>query len=216
MLDNEDIECLIATLVSLLEDSDSFVYLSVIHTIRTLLQLRSKTLLTLLMSLFASNETWAKYDMIGLNYQTSNLTRRRVLLAESLMFGIRRLGDLVPFYADEILAGCLRVIRAENRLFLPVKTHVSNWDMNKMILKEDCVAPSNSSSVCANPNAKVADDALQVDSILLRQSAISLIAEVVARSGYGSSRYIEDIIQLAADVLTVEHSSHNMAIAMRR
>jgi hypothetical protein len=219
--------------VNLLEDTDSFVYLSVVHTLRTLLDMNHKHGIAILMKLFESSDAWAKYCEFTPTSKV-NIVRRRVLLGESLMFGVRRAGEMVPHYASEIIYGCLRVIRAENVKSRPVIGHVESWNVQKMSITEhveeepsDAASRASSERVGgnaaananANASAKDADAdaaASQVDSILLRQSAISLMAEVVATAGYGSSRYLEEVVQLASDVLAVEHSSANAAIAMRR
>ena len=215
-------------LVNQLEDNDSFVYLSVIHTLRTLLDLNRTHIISTLMKLFESEDAWKKYahKEIMTVISTENILRRRVLLGESLMFGIKRVGELVPYYASDIIRGCLSVIRNENRKMRPVDTEVLNWDMKKMAITEgtpseakdgqtvDSKHSSKKSKMKSEPNSSV--EAGKVDSVLLRQSALSLMAEVVATAGYGASRYLEEIIRLAADVLAVEHSSANAAIAMRR
>lgn len=220
---------MVDVLVNQLEDSDSFVYLSVIHTLRTLLDLNRKHIISALMRLFESEDAWKKYahKEITMNPTTENILRRRVLLGESLMFGIKRAGELVPYYASDIISGCLSVIRTENTKMRPVDTNVVNWDMKKMTLaeeipveaNEDLSAESKRSSKKSSKKKSKPDssaEARNVDSVLLRQSALSLMAEVVASAGYGSSRYLEDIIRLASDVIAVEHSSANASVAMRR
>lgn len=203
----------------MLEDNDSFVYLSAVHTLRAMFDHSSGYLIVHLMQLFENSDSWAKYDhSTRQSTVVVNITRKRVLLAESIMFGVIRAGATIPLYAGEIINGCMRVIRAENSISRPVVLHISKWDMQKMTLREE-QQQDDTTSLSLRRVKKQTDagqEAEHVDSILLRQSALSLMAEVVSIAGYGSSRYLNEVIQLAVDVLSVEHSSANAAISMRR
>ena len=134
------------------------------------------------------------------------------------MFGIKRAGEMVATLADDIIYGCIRILQAENIKSKPVESNFEHWNIHKMSIQET-IKPSDVTADTmgsAHSRADLATEASQVDSVLLRQSALSLMAEVVASAGYGSSRYIEEVIRLASDVLAVEHTATNAAIAMRR
>ena len=196
-------------LLNQLEDADSFVYLSVIHTLRVLLEKTHKYTIPKFMSLFESSDMWNTPSEAGIHFSKKNIIRRRILLGEVLVFGVRRAGDLISLYANDILRGCMHVLRFENKLSPPVSDHVESWNTKKMSISHSGSA-TNSSSIELDLEAE------RVDHILLRQSALSLVAEVVSVAGYGSSRYMEEITRLSSDVLKVEHSSSNAAISMRR
>lgn len=195
-----------------------------IHTIRALFDHNRKRIVTMLMNLFENADAWQEFRHNKPNMTSGvNIVRRRVLLGEALMFGVKRAGELVPYYANDIIYGCMRVLRAENTKNRPVQSHITGWDMQKMTITKDSLGPvTRGNSAALSPKiieAGLPDTVIEaqaVDSILLRQSALSLMAEVVATAGFGSSRYLDEVIQLASDVLAVEHSNYNAAVAMRR
>lgn len=205
--------------LNLLEDPDSFVYLSAIHAIRSLIEMNRKVMFTRILVLYRASDAWTeKHFRIRIRdgssgdvITTRNITRRRAFLGEALSFGVRKLGDIMGAYGPEVISTCISVAkRARHEGASQVASDsraVSTWNINNMHISE---TSDGSSKIDVELAASVADRAL------LRQSAVSLIADTVATAGFGSLSNLDEVVQFASDILEVEYSNEKLSVAMRR
>lgn len=211
-------------LVSLLDDDDSFVYLSVVHALKRLLDISTKAVFAKLFKLFENSMAWSAELSISLckrlPHKYRNITRSRTLLGEALIFGVRRSGNGAVVYADMLVPICIRVCRgdADRKMFQSIIDSSNSWSADKVnILSVDSTQPTlGDSSFISTDEDNNLLVALAADAALLRQSAVSLLAEFISIVGFGSSKYLYDVLQLAADIIKVEHKSNTVAITMRR
>ena len=57
---------------------------------------------------------------------------------------------------------------------------------------------------------------ISAENLLLRQSAVSLLAEAIAHSGYDAERHLMEVVDVARSVLLVEYRQNQTNAAMRR
>jgi hypothetical protein len=197
-------------MINLLGDLDSFVYLSVIHTIKNILDVDRKYFLHKLLVLYENEASFIDYDVnVGaVDGFSLNYLRKRILVGEVIQFGIRRAGNAAAYYADDIINSCFHVVRADKTV-LPSNREITGWNLRSMTIQSDSLEN-------ANKNESIEDRSKTADFVLLRQSAVSILAEVVAMEGYAASRHLVEILMLSNDILKVEYSSTNVSVAMRR
>jgi hypothetical protein len=218
-----DVDLATTLLISVLDDDDSFVYLSVVHALKDLLDIDAKTVFSKLFNLFENSTAWEVEFSVSLckrlSRKAQNITRSRTLLGEALIFGVRKSGKGAIIYADILVPICIRVCRgdADRKAFQTIIDSSYSWRAEKVnILSVDSPQPNLLSSSDITSDEENILIALAADAALLRQSAVSLLAEFISIVGFGSSKYLYDTLQLAADVVKVEHTSSTVAVTMRR
>lgn len=224
----------ISTLITLLQDSDSYVYLCVLTAISKLADLpnsRSAVFRALLESFSASNErpsAAGSGGRVGSGSSSGDKDREveetahvllsprhRSLVGEALATVLRRAGDAAPSLVPLLVPSCIHVARVrpsaeDSRL---VESLVDLRAMT-MARSADDAAPEDDSetrsSTCAKaPLNEASSAALAGDRALLRQSAMSLLAEAVVCAGWSASKFLIDILDIAAGVLSMEGLAHS-------
>jgi Required for nuclear transport of RNA pol II C-terminus 1 len=223
----------ISTLITLLQDSDSYVYLCVLTAISKLADLpnsRSTVFRALLESFSASNEgPSAAGNGGGVGSGSSSggkdrgveetahvllSPRHRSLVGEALATVLRRAGDAAPSLVPLLVPSCIHVARVrpsaeDSRL---VESLVDLRAMTMARSADDAapeVVPVPSSTCAKAPVNEASSAALAGDRALLRQSAMSLLAEAVVCAGWSASKFLIDILDIAAGVLSMEGLAHS-------
>lgn len=224
-----DVDVAIAALITLLQDEDSYVYLCVLTTISKLADLpRSRgTVFKALLEAFSDGHDGTRRDTHnGRNLGSRSSShekdgaeegslhllsyRHRSLVGEALATVLRRAGDAAGPLVPLLVPTCIRVARVrpsseDTRL---VENQVNLRTM-KMDRREDDATLEDDSST--HDQAALDDTlsaALASDRALLRQSAMSLLAEAVVCAGWGAPKYLVDILDIAAGVLSMEGVAH--------
>jgi hypothetical protein len=215
----DDINLVIAIFLVLLDDGDSYVYLCVVHALKTLMDLRPKYVMVRLINFFRNSEEWNSFKEVRgscseLITRPINVIRCRALLAEAITFGIKRSGRSIAQFGGDIVGTCIHVssggtergkrseLLASSNLWRPESVHILSTDSKHEENEKD--------------ESQTVRIATAIDSAMLQQSAVSLLAEFIATAGFGSSRHIATVLQFATDILNVEHKNTTSAITMRR
>ncbi len=241
-LTKDHISAAIQQLVNLLADTESFVYLNAIHAVAALASHDRVTVVAGLLNVFSpslSTNVPNKAENIG-SY------RHRAVVAEALSVIIRRAGVLAaPLITSvPIVPACISVVK-QLRPSTATVQHVAdinaNLSSNRMSATTSATTIDAISNVTVEANAKgipvetavndkqtmqaAIDNAIPsiemsssilVDSLILRQSALSLLAECVTCSGWGAHRYIHDVIDIAIGILHHELSYTEASRLSRR
>ncbi len=139
--------------------------------------------------------------------------RSRALLGEVLVWSLRRAGDLLPIYVPQVVAVCIRIIRHRPKLNVVEDGGVTIDVLNKMKISIE----GNISDTEHETNADNIDAAIMsADSVFLRQSAMSLLAEAMGLAGWSASKHIVDVLDIAINSLRIEIQSTQESISMRR
>ena len=249
-LSGYDVDIATSSLVALLADSDSYVYLSALTALSRLADvplMRGRVFKDLLHAFSCkpkgqsmtperrsihSAETNQCDEEFNEGYSVCVSTRHRALIGEALGIILRRAGDAAPPLVPSLVAVCVRVART--RLSKEEEESLEGFaDLRTTILirpvKDDktitptAVKDDNGSRPASNMNDKkeegegvenaqeeqrhqaaTAAAATAGDSVFLRQSALSLLADAVVCSGWGASKYLVDIVDIATGVLAME------------
>lgn len=249
-LSGHDVDIVTSSLVALLADSDSYVYLSALTALSRLADvplMRGRVFKDLLyafscrpkgQSMTPERQSTHTADTSQCDedgsegYSVCVSTRHRALIGEALGVLLRRAGDAAPPLVPSLVAVCVRVART--RLSKEEEASLEGFaDLRSMILirpvKDDkivtqtAVKDNNGTKPASNINDKkdegevvenvqeqqqhqaaTATAATAGDSVFLRQSALSLLADAVVCSGWGASKYLVDIVDIATGVLAME------------
>ena len=198
-------------------DNESYVYLNAIRTIVLLSTLARDAVLETVLGVFATGSTStltaATAVMVGVTGDSSSSgtsssrhgkrlvvsVRVRVLLGEVIGSIIRQAGAMRAVLSPAVITTCTTLARVR-----PTTTSISTATTTD---------PTSANRVDSNEGSH---------SILLRQSAMSLLADCVADSTWALTRYISDIVDLAASALRIERdqvlrdSSHEANLSIRR
>ena len=249
-LSGQDVDLATSSLVALLADSDSYVYLSALTALSRLADvplMRGRVFKDLLHAFSCqpkgqsmilergSTHTadTSQYDEeLSEGYSVCVSTRHRALIGEALGILLRRAGDAAPPLVPSLVAVCVRVARtrlskeeeaslegfADLRTMTLIRPVKDDKTITPMALKDDNgIKPASSvtdekdegegvenAQVQQRHQAASATAAAAGDSVFLRQSALSLLADAVVCSGWGASKYLVDIVDIATGVLAME------------
>lgn len=243
-LSEHDVDLATSSLVALLADSDSYVYLSALTALSRLADLpsmRGRVFQYLLKAYSCgppgqamaserahthTKETNQCDEERSEGQSVCVSTRHRALIGEALGTLMRRAGDAAPPLVPHLVAVCVRVARTrlskeeENLLegFADLRTMTlirpiadgNNTSSNEVIdstssmnnkkeEQESVVKEEQQQQQAATAAAAVAGD-----SVFLRQSALSLLADAIVCVGWGASKYLIDIVDVTTGVLAME------------
>jgi hypothetical protein len=173
--------------VGLLSDSDSFVYLAVVHALAHLALRDRPLILHRLLSFLTGDEGNLK-------------TRDKVLLSETLCLVIRKAGVVASTFATPVFRACFRLAR-----WRPC------YD-DKLAMTECSVdlGTLRFGSISQELGLEAAD------SVLLRSSSISVCAEMAGSSGWSCLPHMVDIIDLIQGIFRMEKSVESFEVSSRR
>ena len=228
-------------MINMLQDNDSYVYLSVLTSLSRLADLPSKRVRVFrsLLNAFSEQSKSKKSDgstkirgQVGMteiasaNSERTTLEsehsiegsagyhspRLRALVGEALACILKRAGDCAPPLVPSLVAACITVVRerASDKAVGLIEDHVNLRTMIvKKITQADPISEQTSQSDKHTQAAGLAVDltvaaAVAADIALLRQSAMSLLADSVVCAGWTASKYLLDIIDVAVGVLSLE------------
>lgn len=195
VLPGNEIDGILKRLLVLLKDEESFVYLLVIRGLVAVASLDVRRFL----SDFA--DWYACGDINQYNIRLN--ARERSLLGEVLVQLIQREPDLIPDYASLIIYRCIRMARKKVHCQKSQNVQIDILRGMKVLTTNDNAEDIASTISCA-------------DEVLLRQSAISVLAAAVSSSGWHSRCYLHDCIDVAIGILQLESASDYEAITSRR
>ena len=196
-------------------DNESYVYLNAIRTIVLLSTLARDVVLDAVLGVFSTGTTNALPTgtavMVGMSGGSSSSgsssrdgkrsvvsVRVRVLLGEVIGSIIRQAGEMRVIVSPPVITSCITLARVR-----PSSTSAT----------DPTTDPTSVNKVNSDKGSH---------SILLRQSAMSLLADCVAESTWVLTRYIPDIVDLALSALCMERdqvlrdSSHEANLSIRR
>ena len=184
-------------LIQLLNDAESFVYLASVHAIAHMIS-RDKPLFL--------------HKIINILSDTSieRPVRQRVLITEILVLVTRRAGPSAAGFSRLIFNTCMKLIR-----FRPgaIEEHLLNIDKVDLLKLRSTLQEQADSSNTSNDQHLGYHAA---DLIILRQSAISLLAEISVSAGFTSFEYLFEVIDVACGILTMEAQHSQVTIYARR
>ena len=204
-------------------DTDSFVYLHVLRAISTLADLSRMKVFSALLSAFSGgDDEGAK----GPAFVSS--VRYRALLGESLAAIIRRAGPAAVPLVPSLVAACVKMARTrlsrEDALLVDAAVDLNTMRVTTPIVDhrgDEINGVESSPSLVAKEVDKVDREAAAgaADRAILRQSALSLLAEAVVCAGWSASAHstrLLDVLDIATGVLSMEKESSQIAVATRR
>jgi len=194
-------------LLHMLNDIDSFVYLHVIKAISIVAQFNRQKVSGLLLDGFANGTITLESTNIDLDI------RQRSLIGDALSLIIRRTGHVLTTEGSVYVIGCLAVLR---HVALPSATANSTIDDKFDLSSVRFLDKDNTVNELMEGNEDTMYAIVSAENILLRQSALSLLAEVIAHSGYDAERHLVEVIDIARTVLLVEYRRNQSNAAMRR
>lgn len=182
-------------LVKLLKDPESFVYLAAVHALAHLVS-REKPLFL--------------HSLVAILTETSQpmTMRERVLLVEVLVLVTRRTGPSAANFCTLLVNACIKLIR-----FRP-GVH------EEKLLTENSIDLLSHRSASTEPDTtsseSIEEGFYTADSVILRQSAVSLLAEITVAAGFTSFPFLFEIIDVALGIIRVESYHSQVTIYARR
>lgn len=195
MLSGDEIDIILKRLLVLLKDEESFVYLLVIRGLVAVASLDMRRFLSDFVDWYACGDI-NQYD-IRLS------ARERSLLGEVIVQLIQQGADLIPDYASLIIYRCIRMARERVNFRKPPNIQIDLLNGMKVSTTNDHAEDLANTISCANE-------------VLLRQSAISVLAAAVSSSGWHSRCYLYDCVDISMGILQLESGSDYEAITSRR
>jgi hypothetical protein len=224
-LTNEDTELVVSTFVTLLNDQDSYVYLSILNALTKLADLSRHLVFYKLLESFSSRtiEKNSPLSPSSSTFLTPSLiaaaksipfqslipeaengmilpAKQRALVGEALSCILRRAGDAAPPLVPALVAACIRVVRVRPT----VEDERSSQGLVDLSTMKICKDSEEERDSVGDRKRDVTTAAFVGDNALLRQSAMSLLAEAVVCAGWSASKYFMDIIDIATGVLSME------------
>jgi hypothetical protein len=189
--------------------------LSCIQSLSLLAQQYRDHVLSILIKLFGGEEVQfneIRRQILDVKLETTVCLdlRLRCLVAEVLGFVLRNLlhPSLIVQICQSLVKSCLTVIRSRIGPDL-LSNLTSIIDFRKMVVVRNDPETDQSKSADMNREESrlmLLSALLSADTIFLRQSAISLLAEVISRSGWTSINYLIDVMDVATGILTFDFS----------
>jgi hypothetical protein len=234
-LSAEDVELALSALLPVLVDQESFVYLNALLVIRALANHQPGAVFTALLQSFATADSAAP-TVVTVVHATLPQARRAMVgeaLAQ-LLVKARAVKETRPAHYQKVVqmlpalvAVCLKLSR-QRPTSAAVMAIQDSVDLSRMRITGSVPDSSEPSPdpVPAGPavvtehrqpaDANIAVAAAAADQDILRQSAVALLAEAVTTAGEGSYRYLDDVLDIAVGVLSMETEYTQSARAARR
>ena len=236
-LSEEDAQLGLSALLPLLVDQESFVYLSALQVLRELAQHHPASVFAALLSSFTADET-LHHNLISLSFPVLPQSRR-AMIGEALVLVLgqaRRTKHERPAFHIQIVQqlpalvnACLKIARQRSSA-AGAETVNQNVDLSKMRITDETVNnPAQSASTstqlfAASPQSGMSESeatalratAEAADEVILRQSAVSLLAEAVQTAGGAAHRFLHDVLDVAVGVLSMESAYTQSTRAARR
>ena len=203
----EDTIACLQILLHMLNDSDSFVYLHVIKALAVLAHHNRQNVSGLLMDGFTNGSVTLESTNISLDI------RQRSLIGDALSLIIRRTGHVLTTEGSNYVVGCLAVIRS---VAPPSATADAIIDEKFDLSRVKFLDKDNMADELMEGNEDTMHAIISAENLLLRQSAVSLLAEAIAHSGYDAERHLMEVVDVARSVLLVEYRQNQTNAAMRR
>ena len=189
-----------------------------LSAISTLADLSRKKVFSVLLSAFAGDDDDAAAKSSGF----VSSVRYRALLGESLAVVMRRAGPAAVPLVPGLVAACVKMARTrmsrEDALLVDAAVNLSTMRVvTAPIAGHHGEEVEGVESLVDNVDREAAAGA--ADRAILRQSALSLLAEAVVCAGWSASLQstrLFDIIDIATGVLSMETDSSQIAVATRR
>ena len=157
--------------------------------------------------------------------------RHRSLLGEALSTVLKRAGDAAPPFVPALVSACIRIVRVRASTeeessvedYVNLKTMILSTTSGKEKVKDSLAIQNERESVAKKNKEKEKEEekeqekegkseleaaAHNADTVLLRQSALSLLADAVVSAKWIASKYLTDILDIATHVLTLEGREH--------
>ena len=228
-LSEEDAQLGLSALLPLLVDQESFVYLSALQVLRELAQHHPASVFAALLSSFVADETSA-HNLISLSFPVLPQSRR-AMVGEALVLVLgqaRRANHERPAFHIQIVQqlpvlvnACLKIARQRSSAAGAAAVN-QNVDLSKMRITDETVtstqlsAASPQSGMSESEAAALRATAEAADEVILRQSAVSLLAEAVQTAGGAAHRFLHDVLDVAVGVLSMESAYTQSTRAARR
>jgi hypothetical protein len=233
-LSAEDVQLALDILLPLLVDQESFVYLNSLLVIRALANHQPGAVFTALLQSFATTDTAAP-TVVSVVHPTLPQARRAMVgeaLAQ-LLVRARAVKDTRPAHYQKVVqmlpslvAICLMLSR-QRPTSAAVMAVQDSVDLNRMRIIATALDSATSSELTTTDSATLAlrsqtteadisAAAAAGDQDILRQSAVALLAEAVITAGEGAYRYLDDVLDIAMGVLSMETEYTQSARAARR
>jgi hypothetical protein len=233
-LSAEDMQLALDILLPLLVDQESFVYLNTLLVIRALANHQPGAVFTALLQSFATADSAAP-TVVSVVHPTLPQARRAMVgeaLAQ-LLVRARAVKDTRPAHYQKVVqmlpplvAVCLKLSRQRPTSAAVVAVQDS-VDLNRMRIIATAPDSASSSELATTDSATlalrsqtseadIAIAAAAADQDILRQSAVALLAEAVVTAGEGAYRYLDDVLDIAVGVLSMETEFTQSARAVRR
>ena len=159
--------------------------------------------------------------------------RHRSLLGEALSTVLKRAGDAAPPFVPALVSACIRIVRVRASTeeessvedYVNLKTMILSTTSGKEKVKDSLAIRKEREPVAEKNKEKEKEKeeekeqekegkseleaaAHNADTVLLRQSALSLLADAVVSAKWIASKYLTDILDIATHVLTLEGREH--------
>lgn len=216
---DEVIQIVFEILYTMLNDSDSFVYLHVLQVLTRLADFNRQNVFDALLCAFQS-------DLNGNTEDSTSLPeRRRSLIGEALSSILRRSGDIAPKFVPFIVVACIKIIKKrlndkdDNRIeeLIDLRSmKITPVHNNTIENEDDFIAKRKNERKNEKNEKKIIKAALSADNVLLRQSAVSLLAEAISTAGWSAANYMLDTLDIAVGILTFETKSTQTNRSIRR
>jgi len=205
VLNDEDVAVGMSALLSLLVDPDSFVYLGVLRAIAALGDVSRKQVFSALLTAFSDDEAGARY---------------RSLVGEALAHVLRRAGAAAPPLVPALVAACVVLARTRPSMEDAARlddgaVNLSTMHVAPAVLDDDDDDDDDGGGAAVKTEAAAA----AADRAVLRQSALSLLAEAAVSAGWAASALstrLLDMLDVATGVLAMETVASQAATASRR
>jgi len=236
-----DIFSLYTCLMNLLDDTESYVYLAVIHTLALLLLHHKQIILSKILIDFSGQHIKDQYITSNLHDSKNKSKlpihsyRKRALLGEAMSLWLRTSGGVTSSYCSVVIRACVSVARGRPVLLHTVRPRIQD-------LSNNSVATSCTDESKVNidlKNMRVSLNSVETDTdterereihtereteterrmhssemnevinsadeVLLRQSALSLLADALVAAQWSVRPLLGDVIEVATCVLLMEN-----------
>lgn len=238
----EDVSAALSALLPQLSDQESFVYLNALSAIRQLSEVSPKVVFDALLKIFAGEE---QGQVVSTASIPTLPEARRAMVGEALVMLLHRaeslrtarpafrmqVVELLPTLVSVCLAmarqrassvGAASIESVVNLQTMRITAAVQDDTTNpadSLLLTDESHNATQEGIVTSRPpvpRAQLEQAIAAADADILRQSAVSLLAEALALAGAASYRYLDDVLDLALGILSVEQGHGESARAARR
>lgn len=231
-ISNTEVEVICCRLISLMADSESFVYLNAFHAVTALANHSRASVFSLLLTAFMGPEA-AENVEYPLTEAAAALVlpfKHRAVIAESLSLVLRRAGEAAPPLVPSLVAACVKLVRKLRPTAADKNLLESTSDLRKMRLRapvkevgvevDGMEVKEGVESQTESPELNIPElpetTAQVADRVLLHQSALSLLADAIECAGWAAHAHLADVLDIASGVLLMERGRGQVAGLTRR